>query len=105
MKVIDLENSEDLKEYIEKYEYTILKFSAVWCGPCKQISIELNNKLKNYNSNNVIILNVDYDLHEDLSEKFNITKLPTLIIYKSKKIVNIITGTNLDILYNTLSIV
>tara|TARA_B110000977_G_C10863415_1_gene410676 strand:- start:54 stop:299 length:246 start_codon:yes stop_codon:yes gene_type:complete len=59
----------------------ILYFSAGWCGPCRQLS-PLMESLKgqiNYEK-------VDVDKQQDLSMKYNIRNIPTLILLENGEV-------------------
>jgi thioredoxin 1 len=66
-------------------------FFATWCGPCRMqtpILEELGKKL----GDSVEIKKVDVDQHMDLAEKFKIRVVPTLIIEKDGKVVQMMEG-------------
>ena len=57
----------------------ILKFSAVWCPGCLVMKSVWNEVLKEYP--NIDITEYDYDLDEDMVEKYNVgDKLPVIIM-------------------------
>lgn len=57
----------------------ILKFSAVWCPGCLVMKSIWNEILKEFS--NIDITEYDYDLDEDMVEKYNVgDKLPVVII-------------------------
>ena len=57
----------------------ILKFSAVWCPGCLVMKSVWNEILKEFS--NIDITEYDYDLDEDMVEKYNVgDKLPVVII-------------------------
>lgn len=51
----------------------ILKFSAIWCGPCRVLA----SNLKNFNR--VPIKEIDCDEDEEMVSKYNIRNIPTLV--------------------------
>lgn len=53
----------------------ILKFSAEWCAPCK----ELGKKIRNWKHSG-IVKEYDIDEYEDLADERNITSIPTMIL-------------------------
>jgi thioredoxin 1 len=66
-------------------------FFATWCGPCRMqtpILEELGKKM----GDSVEIKKVDVDQHMDLAEKFQIRVVPTLIIEKDGKVVQMMEG-------------
>jgi thioredoxin 1 len=66
-------------------------FFATWCGPCRMqtpILEELGKKL----GDSIEIRKVDVDRHMDLAEKYEIRVVPTLIIEKDGKVVQMMEG-------------
>ncbi len=65
----------------------ILYFSAPWCAPCKQLGpiIESLSGQINYRK-----INVDNDT--ELSTKYGVRNIPTLILVKDGEAVNRTTG-------------
>lgn len=59
----------------------ILKFSASWCGACKQLEKELST-LKGVE---VQSIDVDEEESEPLIEKYDVKSLPTLIYLEGDK--------------------
>ena len=60
-------------------------FYATWCGPCKMmhpVIDELSNKYENLK-----IIKVDVDKHEELARKYGIMSIPTLILMKDGNVV------------------
>jgi len=53
----------------------ILYFSAPWCGPCQQLTPIIDSLSKDINIRKI---NVDYDA--DLSQRYNVKSVPTLIL-------------------------
>jgi thioredoxin len=66
-------------------------FFATWCGPCRMqtpILEELGKKM----GDSIEIKKIDVDQHMDLAEKFQIRVVPTLIIEKDGKVVQMMEG-------------
>ena len=79
--------------------YSILYFTATWCGPCRVISPFVEELDKNSDITNVLFLKVDVDESEELCEKFNIEKMPTFIfLNKEQQVCDSMSGANKDLL-------
>lgn len=52
----------------------LLKFKAVWCSPCRTLSTILDE------FDMCPIENVDIDLNTELTQKYNIRGVPTLVL-------------------------
>jgi thiol-disulfide isomerase/thioredoxin len=93
------ETSKELLTLINNTKCTILKFSAVWCGPCKNKDfLKSYNELKKKYENNsdVKFIELDVDKNEELINdqdlEFNIISIPTIKIYSKGKLLNQFTG-------------
>ena len=60
-------------------ELTLVDFYTTWCGPCKMIAPVLE-QLKD-----IDVIKVDAEEERELSSKFSISAVPTLILIKDKK--------------------
>lgn len=56
----------------------VLKFSADWCSPCKQMTVQMNRLQPEFSLNNELV-NVDVDSDSVSAKKYNIRSIPTLI--------------------------
>ncbi|MFA7056243.1 MAG: thioredoxin [Candidatus Cloacimonadales bacterium] len=59
---------------------SIVDFWAIWCGPCRLMTPVVEDIAKEMTDINVYKLNVDD--HPELTAKFNIMSIPTVIIFK-----------------------
>jgi thioredoxin 1 len=74
-------------EVLQSSEPVLVDFFAEWCGPCKamapaldQVAAELKGKLK--------VVKVDVDQNPEITMKYRISAMPTLMVFKDGKIVN-----------------
>tara|TARA_R110000822_G_scaffold17387_2_gene58670 strand:- start:342 stop:587 length:246 start_codon:yes stop_codon:yes gene_type:complete len=65
----------------------ILYFSAGWCGPCKTLGPIMESL-----SGQINYEKIDVDQNQDLSIKYNVRNIPTLILLKDGEAVNRMTG-------------
>jgi thioredoxin 1 len=66
-------------------------FFATWCGPCR-IQTPILEELGKRMGDAVEIKKVDVDQHMDLAERYGIRVVPTLIIEKDGKVVQMMEG-------------
>ena len=99
--MILLEDLNLLKNNIKEGKYIVLDFFAEWCGPCKNLSPHLHELSEKYS--NIIFYKIDVDRHEELSEKFEINAMPTIIFINNKKIKHRIEGSNIEAIKEYLS--
>jgi thioredoxin 1 len=67
-----------------------VKYSAEWCGPCKQMTPIINELSKNYT--NISFDEVDVDKENELAVKFNIRGVPTFMLIKDGSVVETLVG-------------
>ena len=68
----------------------VLKFSASWCGPCKQLA-PIFDQVKSEVSG-VSFQDVDVDADSALAIKYNVRGVPTIIIEKDGQEVKRLVG-------------
>ncbi|MDE5688701.1 MAG: thioredoxin [Paramuribaculum sp.] len=71
----------DFNEIIGEAKPTLVDFFATWCGPCKMQGPILE-QVKEKLGDSVNIIKIDVDQNPELSAKFSIRSVPTLILFK-----------------------
>lgn len=80
---VDEENfSEVLADEFSKGQIIILKFGSEYCDACMALDFELEFIDDKYA--NVSILEIDCGESEDLSQKYGIQQVPTMVIYENE---------------------
>lgn len=76
--------NEDFKKEIETGK-VLVDFYADWCGPCKMLGPILEEFAKE--NENVKVVKVNVDEHEDLSREFGVMSIPTLVLFENGTLV------------------
>ena len=62
----------------------LLDFYADWCGPCK-MSAPILDKLADELKEKVTILKINVDDNQELSQKYQVMSIPTVVAFKGGK--------------------
>jgi thioredoxin 1 len=69
----------------------LVDFWAPWCGPCRQIA-PLIEELAADNQGAVKVVKVNIDESLDVSQRYGIMSIPTLMIFKGGEVVEKFVG-------------
>lgn len=69
----------------------LVDFWAEWCGPCRMIAPAVEEIASEYDGK-AKVAKLDVDNNPEVSMKYNIRSIPTLLIFKDGKIVDQIIG-------------
>jgi thioredoxin 1 len=62
----------------------LVDFFAEWCGPCKMMAPELK-KLVDMKGDSLKVIKVDVDKNPQAAQVYDISSVPTLILFKKGK--------------------
>lgn len=70
-------------DVLTKDEVVLVDFFATWCGPCKMIAPVLEDIASS--RDDIKIVKIDVDQHQDLAMRYGVMSIPTLILFKNGK--------------------
>ncbi|GAB3342089.1 thioredoxin [Marivirga atlantica] len=85
-KTIEITDS-NFEEIIKSETPVLVDFWAEWCGPCKMIGPVVEELAGEYDGK-AVIGKVNVDENPNVSAKFGIRSIPTLLVFKGGEIVD-----------------
>jgi thioredoxin 1 len=76
---------------VTKYPIMLVDFWAPWCGPCRMVSPIIEQLSREY-SGRVAFGKVNVDENQRIAASFGIQSIPTLMIFKGSRAVDVIVG-------------
>ena len=75
--------SSDFDNILNTNEIVLVSFTTQWCVPCKKMKV-ITDEIKKENSN-IKVLYIDADANKELMSMWDITGVPTFIVFKNSK--------------------
>ena len=86
-----INTEEFISEVESSEETTVVDFFATWCGPCKMLS-PVFEELGQDMEGSAKFLKVDIDQSLDLARRFEVSTVPTVIVFKDGEEVERLVG-------------
>ena len=86
---IDVNSFND--EVLNSGKVTVLDFYADWCGPCRKLS-PIMDEIEQELSDKVKFTKVNTDENVELAQTFQISGIPTLLVFKDGQVVERMVG-------------
>lgn len=86
MEVIEITEKEFESKVLKSNKKVLVDFYADWCGPCRMLSPVVEEVAKETEEVEFYKINVDHA--EEVSRKYGVMSIPTLIIFQDGKVVN-----------------
>ena len=88
--MLEVLSSEDFQKKINEKKIMVVDFFAEWCSPCKTLAVTLEKASENYK--NIDFVKIDIERSPDLTNKFMISSVPTVLVFKNGVVVSEFNG-------------
>ena len=86
---VDINNFDN--EVLNNGKITILDFYADWCGPCRKLS-PIMEEIEQELSDKAKFTKINTDENVELAQKYQISGIPTLLVFKDGEVVERMVG-------------
>ena len=80
-------NKENFETLVGGYKPVVIDFWAEWCGPCRMIAPIVDELAGEYEGK-VVIGKCDVEQNDDITMKYGVRNIPTIIFLKGGQVVD-----------------
>lgn len=84
-KIKYVSSTQEFDDLLAKEKFVLVDFWATWCAPCRMIAPVIEKLAEQYDGK-ITVAKVDVDQQQELSIRYGIQSIPTVILYKDGKI-------------------
>lgn len=84
-------NNANFEEVIGSDKPVLIDFWAEWCGPCRMVG-PIVEQIADEFGEKAVVAKCDVDNNSDISEKYGIRNIPTLLFLKNGEVVDRLVG-------------
>ncbi len=75
------------EEVLKSDKLVVIDFWAEWCGPCRMVGPIVEDLAVEY-ADKAVIGKVDVDNNDEITSKFGIRNIPTILFFKNGEVVD-----------------
>lgn len=81
MNILYPKDTKEFDEILSKEKLVLVDFWATWCSPCRMLAPVIEKIAEQYEGK-IVVLKVDVDEQQELSIRYGIQSIPTVILFK-----------------------
>lgn len=82
--IFEIDTNSQFNLLLQENQRCVIKFGAQWCGPCQRFAPQFEELSEEHQD--IAFIVVDVDECPEIANKYNITRLPSLVFVKNGKV-------------------
>ena len=88
---LEVSDESFVQHVLQATEPVLVDFWAAWCGPCRMIAPVIEELAGDY-AGRAKVVKLDVDANPETTARYNITSLPTVLIFKNGQVAEKVVG-------------